>query len=252
MMNNEIIERLKGLQEIDIKISGLNKQCLEKASGLDFLKENIKNLQGQLEAARQKAKQLKIEVDKKDLELKSNEEKINKLKTQLNTVKTNKEYSLLTSEIKSAKADNDIIEDVILNLFNQNESVQKEVSDIEIQIKDETGRMGILSAKIDGEIAVMKIEIEAAIKTRSEGVSRIDSDTRSKYEKIISNKSDRVALVCVNEFSDGNYTCQGCNMDVTPQQVNELMKHKEIICCKSCMRILYVDRKNEHAGDKHN
>lgn len=249
MMNNQIIEKLKELQAIDVRIGSLNKLCVDKSSGLDCLKENIQKLQKQLGEIKQKAKQLRIEVDKKDLELKSNEEKINKLNTQLNTVRTNKEYSALTNEIKSAKADNDVIEDVILNLFNQNESIQKEAKEVEEKIKEETNQLNAMSVQVSEEITRIKTEIESACQLRQKNTAQIDADALSKYEKIICNKTDRTALACVGEPSKGYYTCQGCHMDVPPQQVNELMKKKEIICCKSCLRILYIEPNNTSAGN---
>jgi len=249
-MNNQIIEKLKELQAIDVKIGTLNKACVDKSSELDSLKENIERLQKQYEEIKQKAKQLKIEVDKKDLELKSNEDKINKLNTQLNTVKTNKEYSALTNEIKSAKADNDVIEDVILNLFNQNELVQKEAKEVEVCIKNETDKLNAMADRVNEEISAIKVEVESVCQLRQKNTTQIDAEILGKYEKIISNKSDRTALACVGEPSKGYYTCQGCHMDVPPQQVNELMKKKEMVCCKSCLRILYIEIDNTSSVNK--
>ncbi|MEW6026297.1 MAG: C4-type zinc ribbon domain-containing protein [Planctomycetota bacterium] len=240
-MNNQIIEKLKELQAIDVKIWSLNKLCADKSAGLDSTKANIAALQQRLEEVKQKAKQVKIEIDKKDLELKSNEERVNKLNTQLNTVKTNKEYSALTGEIKSAKADNDVIEDVILNLFNQNETVQKEIKEVEALIKEEMGKLDALSAQVSEEVGRIKTEIEVASSERQKNVCQMDSEALGRYEKILSSKADRTALACVIEPYKGAYTCQGCHMDVPPQQVNELMKKKEMVCCKSCMRILYIE-----------
>jgi len=249
-MNNQIIEKLKELQAIDVTIGALNKACVDKSSGLDCLKENIQRLQKQLEEVKHKIRQLKIEVDKKDLDLKSNEDKVTKFNTQLNTVKTNKEYSALTNEIKSAKADNEVIEDVILNLFNQNELIQKEVKEVEAKIKDETNQLNAMSAQVSEEITRIKSEIDATCQLRQKNTVQIEAEVLSKYERIISNKSDRTALACVGEPSKGYYTCQGCHMDVPPQQVNELMKKKEMVCCKSCLRILYIESDNTAGANK--
>ncbi|MDI6732671.1 MAG: C4-type zinc ribbon domain-containing protein [Planctomycetota bacterium] len=241
MNNNPIIEKLKELQETDIKINALNKLCDDKSATLNQIKENIQKLQKKMEEIKQRAKQLKIEIDKKDLELKSNEEKTKKLNIHLNTVKTNKEYSVLSNEIKSIKADSDIIEDVILNYFGQSETIQKEIKDLETAITGENNKFNLLSVEVDKEICHIKKEIENFCQIRQENMGRIDSETLSKYEKIISNKVDKTALAKVN-ITDYSFTCQGCHMDVTPQQVNEIMKGKELVCCKTCLRILYVDK----------
>jgi predicted nucleic acid-binding Zn-ribbon protein len=148
-MNNQIIEQLKELQEIDLKINQLNKLCVEKSATVDKKRDETRMLQQIVNEKKDKAKQLKIEIDKKDLELKANEEKSNKLTIQLNTIRTNKEYSIITNAINSIKADNDVIEDVLLNFFNQNDMIQKEMKDLETKIKEKNDEINSLSVVIN-------------------------------------------------------------------------------------------------------
>ena len=191
-------------------------------------------------------RRIKIEIDKKDLELKANEEKVHKFTVQLNTVRTNKEYSLLTNEIKSVRADDDVIEDVLLNLFNQNDTVQKEIIDIENKLKQKRGEVDNLTNNANNEIAQIKTQIDNILEQRHQNITQIDSETLGRYERISRSKPDNIALACVIRAHDNlhEYRCGCCQMDIPPQQVVELMRNrsdKEMICCKSCMRILFFD-----------
>lgn len=238
-MNNQIIEKLKELQEIDLRINRLNKICVEKSASIDGKREEIRTLQQIINGKKEKAKQLKIEIDTKDLDLKINEEKANKLNVQLNTVRTNKEYSILSNEIKAVKADNDVIEDVLLNFFNQNDMIQKEMKELEIKIKEKNNEINALTAVINDEISQIKKEIDNNCQIRTKNAEEIDSEALNKYEKIMNSKPDLTALAKVVDF-----TCGSCNMDVPRQQVNEILRGKQMICCKSCSRILYIDLAN--------
>jgi len=37
-----------------------------------------------------------------------------------------------------------------------------------------------------------------------------------------------------------NGACQGCNMNVPPQVINEVKMKNELIICENCSRILYI------------
>ncbi|MFH1230829.1 MAG: C4-type zinc ribbon domain-containing protein [Planctomycetota bacterium] len=235
-MNNQIIEKLKELQEIDLKINQLNKLCVEKSATIDKKRDEIMILQQIVNGKKDKAKQLKIEIDKKDLDLKSNEEKTNKLTIQLNTIRTNKEYSIITNAINSIKADNDVIEDVLLNFFNQNDMIQKEMRDLETKIKEKNDEINSLSVVINDEIDQIKKEIDNTCQIRTKNIEQIDSEALNKYEKIMHSKPDLTALAKVVDF-----TCGSCYMDVPRQQVNEILRGKQMVCCKSCSRILYIN-----------
>jgi uncharacterized protein len=238
-MNNQIIEKLKELQEIDLKINRLNKVCVDKSASIDKRKDEIRTLQQIINEKKDKAKQLKIEIDKKDLDLKVNEEKTNKLNVQLNTVRTNKEYSAIINEVKSVKADNDVIEDVLLNLFNQNDMIQKEIKELEGKIKEKNDEINALAAVINDEISQIKKEIDCNCQIRTKNAEEVDSEALNKYEKIMKSKADLTALAKVVDF-----TCGSCYMDVPRQQVNEILRGKQMVCCKSCSRILYIDTAN--------
>jgi uncharacterized protein len=260
-MNQQIISKLKEIQEFDYQINRLDRLNKEKASSLSEKHEHIKRLQQIISDKKEKTKKLKIEIDKKDVDLRTNEEKISKLSTQLNTVRTNKEYSLLTNEIKSHKADNDVIEDILLDLFNQNDAAHKEIVELESKLKEKTAEVESLTAKLNDEIGEINRQIETARIKRKEnvdllrqiGAQREGVEAVESYERIVISKPDRTALACViaSPFSSSNqeYSCGGCNMDIPPQQVVELKrcaastKHK-IILCKSCSRILYINEKD--------
>lgn len=234
-MIKEDIKLLLELQELDSKIYALEKAKSQKPlllkgkeKELNILKEKLSNfLSGQ--------KNIKIEIDRKNLALKEKEDKINKLNIQLNTSKTNKEYSVLLNEISGLKADRGLLEDEILNLYNKIDGGQGEVTAINREIARANQELKTLQDEVTSTLQQIDQLLEEVCKQRAEQAIKVPAELLAGYEKIINHSPTKTALVCVK-----NEVCQGCFMNITPQEVNELMKGKEIIHCRSCGRILYL------------
>ena len=99
-------------------------------------------------------------IDRKELDLKTDEGEISKYNVQLNSIKTNKEYTALCSEIGSKKADMSILEDVILNTMSRLEIVNKEYSELTENLKREEESLKELIKSVDADVRETDIEIE--------------------------------------------------------------------------------------------
>jgi len=242
-MNNVIgqtLQALKHIQEIDCRIFELEKVRQEKPSALNAKKEQLAKAKAQTEASKNEVKKVKLEISKKELDLKSLEEKMSKMEQQLNTVKTNREYSILQGEINGLKADRSLIEDKMLEMMGQSETLQKKVAEYEKEVAQTEEDITALSNEINKEIAEITKQLEEVCQGRQKSCTEMEKEIINNYERIVKHKSDRVALAKV-----AHNICQGCNMDVTPQQVNELKKGKQMVYCRSCLRILYIDPEDQ-------
>ncbi|MBI4712851.1 MAG: hypothetical protein HY762_06095 [Planctomycetes bacterium] len=232
---NPKIEKLKQLQVTDSKIAALESLIKDKPGHLNTKKEMVGKLKQKSDAKKEEIKKLKVEVDKNNLELKTGEDQINKFNLQLNTVKTNKEYSAILTEINGCKADNSLMEDKILRLYGQMEGLQKDLQEIDDEAKKHEVELEQESAAIEQELVQIRQELETLYQERQKNSAELDGETLKSYDKIARSKPNRQALAQV-----AANICMGCNMDVTPQQVNELHREKDIVCCRHCLRILYL------------
>ena len=79
----------------------------------------------------------KVQADRLELELKSNEETISKLRAALNSARTNKEYAAVLTQLNTNKADNSKIETQALELMKDIEADEAECTDIQKQIEEQ-------------------------------------------------------------------------------------------------------------------
>ncbi|PIU41615.1 MAG: hypothetical protein COS99_04705 [Candidatus Omnitrophica bacterium CG07_land_8_20_14_0_80_42_15] len=235
ILMEEQIKILIELQGLDREIFRLEKELAAKPGEIKTLEDIYKNKEEEAKNIDAELKKVQLEHKNKEMELKTKEESIKKLQSQLYQVKTNKEYTAMDTEIKSARADCSLLEDGIINLLDKIEEIEKIKEQGKEQLKVEQkkleGEKKVISEgakKIEEELSMLKAK-------RKEVSEKVDKTILAKYERILYNK-DGLALVPVR----GN-ACQGCFLNLPPQVINEIKMKKDFVFCESCARLLYLE-----------
>jgi predicted nucleic acid-binding Zn-ribbon protein len=234
-MINDTIKVLTDLQEIDVKIHALEEEKRKKPLVLEEEDKAVTILKEKLASLQSSHKDSRKEIDQKELFLKEKEDKVLKLNVQLNTIKTNKEYSTLQHEISGVKADMSVLEDEILGFFSRAEQIQKDTESAQKELEVALKKRDEVAKEVNAAVAEVDKALGELYVKRSEFAEKVPSGFMTIYEKIIAHTVNKTALAQVIEE-----VCQGCFMDVSPQEINELMRGKDIIRCRSCSRILYL------------
>jgi len=234
-----LLDKLQDLQEVDIELATLDKARREKPEKAEESKRHLQRLKEAVAGERAALRELQKNSAVKELDLKTHEEKIRKLKKQLLTVKTNREYSALLLEIGGEEADNSRLEDEILDLMTQAEELEAQCKDDAQKIAQEEKRLEAELEKVQAELQEIENRIGELSELRKQKAQDIDGEALGLYEKIWNAKGNR-ALVPVSGMA-----CQGCFMNITMENLSRLMADKEIITCQSCGRILYLEEKAE-------
>ena len=227
--------RLVKLQEIDSQIHALRN---EKQAA----PEEVKVIEAAFEEKKQnlamlEKKLLDLQKQRKDfeLELASKEEATTKLKTQLYSLKTNKEYQTMLQQIDGSKADASVIEDKILQVFEQADKVRIETEQETLRVKDEEKVFLEQKKKVDDRVKMIDDQLAQLEGKRKQIVPEVDQKIMSQYDRILANR-DGLAITTARDNS-----CQGCNMLVPPQVINLIKMYERIVTCEVCNRMLYVE-----------
>ncbi len=229
------INNLSKLQTIDSEIYALRAEKESRPLEIKTLETSFEEKKQHLAALEKNLLDLQKQRKDKELELASKEENTKKLQTQLYSLKTNKEYQTMLQQIQDAKADASIIEDKILELFDQADSIKTETEQEKQRLKEEEqvflGRKENIEDRIK-EIDGRLMQLEAL---RIQLMPDIEPNILAQYERILLNR-DGLAIVSVKDN-----TCKGCNMFVPPQVINLIKMYERIITCEVCNRILYIE-----------
>ena len=228
------MQKLAKLQELDAQLYSLKREKEEKPKLLEALQSELEQKKQILKEFEERNKALLLKRKDKEGQLAVKEENIKSLQSKLYTLKTNKEYTAMLSEINGVKMDKSLIEEDILKVFEEQDVLKLELEQKQASLKEEEKKFDaekqiILNRLKEVEGLIQDLEAKRKIAEKD-----IDAKIASQYNKILKGK-DGLALVEVK-----NDSCQGCFMNVPPQVINEIKMHDRLIFCEMCARILYI------------
>ena len=233
----ESIEVLKRLQSLKSKINELKEYQERRKQDVQKKKTQIADKGTLAEKKHEEKLSRQKEIDRKELDLKTDEGEITKYNVQLNSIKTNKEYTALCTEIGSKKADMSILEDQILNTMSKFESVNEEYNKLQEDLRREEESLKDLIESVDADVKKTDIEIEKIQNDQKKYIDALDENSLNHYNRLSNIRGGKAVVAVI-----GN-VCGGCSMNITAQTLNSLMGGKELVFCQSCSRILYLEEK---------
>lgn len=225
-----------------IKLQAVDSEAYVLNAEKSMKPEEIKALEGIFEAKKAHMAELeKVSLDlqkqkkDKELDLSIKEGATIKLQGQLYSLKTNKEYQTMLSQIQDSKADASVIEDKILELMEKVDNLKVEIDKEKLKIKEDEKLFLIEKSKIDLRIKEIDDRLSQLDSLRKQAIPDINPKILAQYDRILSSR-DGLAIVTVK----GN-SCGGCNMFVPPQVINLIKMYERIVTCEICNRMLYIE-----------
>ncbi|MEW6101487.1 MAG: hypothetical protein AB1481_04260, partial [Candidatus Omnitrophota bacterium] len=205
----EQLSSLQKLQTLDSEIHALKTEKEAKPIEIKALDEAFEEKKLRLAQLEKDLLDLQKQRKDKELELASKEEGNKKLQSQLYSLKTNKEYQAMLTQIQDAKADASVIEDKILELFDLADKKKRETEEEKSRIKEEEKVFSGQKNKIEDRVREIDEKLTQLEAQRKQVVPQVDHKIYSQYERILLNR-DSLAIVNV----ENNNSCGGCNMFV--------------------------------------
>ena len=237
-----VLDGLVKLQSVENRLRAAKAKLARCRRNVIIQENQIRSLQNAFEAKKEEIQLTKIQSDRLELELKTRDEQIARLRASLNTAKTNKEYAALLTQLNTTKADNSKNETQILDLLKDIEADEAECETIQNQIAQQKQTLEqtrketeFLATKYEAEIEEIQIEWNQVAQTITTNPLEIFKRVAETY--------DGEALAVVDRQQEGRteaYACGGCFMGITAESVNLLMTKDDIIRCPNCTRILVL------------
>jgi predicted nucleic acid-binding Zn-ribbon protein len=235
LANNPEVEALRKVDELDVKASRLKRDITDTPAELDKHKAQCKAAKDRVQACHEEQKKLQREIDKIDLETKSNLEQVKKFQIQQNTVKTNEEYSALKKQIEAVKKQNGEYEDKALGFYEKIDSLKAEEAGLKKAVAEAEGKLKAEEAEVKKDLAGLEEKLGAIVAERSAAEGKVAPTNLQMYRRILEKLGNR-ALAPVH-----GRTCQGCFIEIAPNTLAQLLGGKELVQCKACARILYLE-----------
>src|SRR3954463_13462241 len=158
---------------------------LDSASRSVRLQERrIADLNEKLKLTQQQHREQQSKAGNLDLDMKSRDERIEKLRTQQQNSKNHKEYQAFLTEINTEKIDKGKVEEEWLKVQEGVEKLQAEVKSLHEQVDAETKTCEATKLKLGGRLAELQSEVNRLKPIRDEAAAAVPSKARDAFERM--------------------------------------------------------------------
>lgn len=236
------LEALQRLQSIEIQLRSSQEQIESKHRAVEAHRRKLATLTRQAADLHDSIRRAQADADKLELDRKTQEAHLSKLREALNRTKTNKEYAAILTQLNTDKADNLKFEDEVLAALGKVDELKKSLADLEAQLTKEQTRAAQLDQaaheteqRLSGQLS----KLEAQRETATDG---IPLDALKIFERACErHDGEGMAMVEQTHPKRAEFVCSGCYMSVTLESINSLQSRDAIITCPNCQRVLFLE-----------
>lgn len=239
------LEALLALQDVELQIVDIRRQLAAKQRNVQRQAAKLRGAEAALAAARDDLKHTQAEMDSLDLDLKGRGANITRLRDNLNTVRTNKEYAAILSQLNTQKADVSRLEARAFQLLESVEAKKRSIAEHQQTVAQEAARLANLQAQLEQAQQSFAQRLRDLEQQREAAAERVDGAALALFNRVSEHYDGEVmARVVRTHPRRDEYMCDGCNMGLAIERANALLTRDELITCDNCGRILYIEKES--------
>ena len=241
-----ILNGLIKLQSVENRLRAA-KATLNRCRRNVIIQENqIRSIQSAIESKKEAIQLTKIQADRLELELKTRDEQLAKLRASLNLAKTNKEYAAVLTQLNTTKADSSKFETQALELMKDIEQDEATCAELEAQITDQKQKLEQIRKEAEVSAVKHQEKIDNIQTEWHQAANSIPAEVLEVFNRVADTyDGEAIAQVEAGDEKQTVYTCGGCFMGLTAETANLLMTKDEVIRCPNCTRILVLEQQQQ-------
>ncbi len=234
--NLSVETRLKSLYELQSILSQIDRiRTVRGELPLEVadLEDNIVGLTTRVDNYKKEIEELRKKTVSEKEKINEAQSKIEKYKTQLDNVRNNREFDLLSKEIEFQTLGIQLCEKHINEYGRVIENKTNEIAATEEKLKDENHVLAEKKAELDEIVSETKQDEERLREQAKALEPKIDARTLAAFKRIRKNARNGLGIVYIQRNA-----CGGCFNRIPPQKQAEIKMRKKIIVCEYCGRIM--------------
>ena len=229
------------LFQADQQLRAARERLDAAAKNVRVQERRVNDLAAKLKASQQHHKELQARAGNVDLDLRTRDAHIEKLRTQQQTAKNNKEYQAFLIEINTCKVDKAKVEEDAMRVMEQVDKASAESATLATQLEAERKRLTELAAQIDDTLKQLQSEVDAMMPARNAAASALPAKVLAEFDRLTERfDGEALAALAKPDRRREEYLCTACNMDLVTDVYNKLHSRDDLVFCPSCRRILYI------------
>jgi predicted nucleic acid-binding Zn-ribbon protein len=214
------IDRIKQIRgELPLEVKDLEDEIAGLNTRIENYTREIEEMQHSLAAEKEK--------------IKVAEDLIGRYKEQLDNVRNNREFDLLTKEVEFQNLEIELCEKHINDYGAAIRNKQSDIKQTEMVLEDRNHTLSEKRTELN-EIVSETREQEDTLRDNAKALEpKIDERTLTAFKRIRKNARNGLGIVYVERNA-----CGGCFNRIPPQKQAEIKMHKKVIVCEYCGRIM--------------
>ena len=187
-------------------------------------------------------KHAQAEVATHEHEAAGMEERVVKLREQMNSVTSNKEYSAMLVEINTLKAEQSKLEDQALEKMSGADALKARVEEIQAKLASQSKLVEQAKAEVQCAKEEVGEQLDDATVKRDAAAGELPPDVIKTFNRLADNyDGETLGEVEEQDRKRREYICSGCYIELPIERVNALMMNAdELVTCPSCNRYLFI------------
>ena len=223
---------LRTLHRLLRQIADVRERIDKGPKKVKLVQQNELKFQHAVDSAKETLTQTKMAADARQLQLGEREASIDKMKANLNTCDSNKEFQLLKDRIAADEQANSVLSDEILEMLERIDVLEEELSAAKANHEKAQQETKTIQTSVTAELEKLNGELTGLNADLVEQEKLIPTDLKVDYRRLVEKKGEDALSETDAE------TCDLCNQRFTTQMAAELLMKKALFC-KGCGCLLY-------------
>lgn len=249
-----LVESLLNLHRVDAQVRGLRSRLDTAQRHLSVQTKQLGDLQQQHQELQTRRKHLQAAIATLEVEVKAIDERLEKLRNELNSAVTNKQYSAVLAELNTVKSQRAGIEDRMLADMELLEKLQEQFAALDVQIAERTKIRDHAQAQLEERKSDVGQRLSELETERREAAAVVPPPALAVFDEMADHyQGEAMSPVEVIDRRSREYACGECNMQLPFDLVASLLGRQDsLVRCPSCQRILYLPQESmaESIGKK--
>lgn len=227
-------QQLRGLRT---RLDAADRYLVEQDKQLASIDARLKLLKGQ-------CRQLEAAAANDEGEAGRIEARIAKLREQMNSAKTNKEYSAFLSEINTLKADKNEVDERALGSLNKLEEMRSQIATIEATRAERLKVREVAQNERNEREAEIRDRLNELQRDREAAAREVPPSVLATFEDRVERTDDIDDVMAPLEVHDRKrmeFLCGCCQVLLPMEKINSLLGRGDMATCTSCGCLLFVE-----------
>ncbi|MBM4113370.1 MAG: hypothetical protein FJ253_08370 [Phycisphaerae bacterium] len=242
-----LLRNLIALHRVDAQVRALRGRVDSAKRYLSTQERQVEDLEHQAQELSTQLRQLHAQVGNNQNEMRSLDERIGKIRTELNATTNSKQYTMLLGGLKSVESNKRDLEEQAKTLGEKISQVQSKLDSLQGQRTERGGLRDSAKGELDQRLTDVSERLSELERERARAASAIPPSELAIFDRVASlHDGEAMASVVTISARHREYACSACNCEIPFESYSRLKGHPNaIVQCMNCQRILHLEQVEE-------